>query len=262
MAGVESLNVASAATVIAFEAARQAGSLNRGRRPRTGRRVPNREDEDMTVEPPRRRHTNCASGCRGRRRRGDARRADGAKTLLGKKSELSMARRSLGSLEPDQRREAGAVQRHAQALGGDRGPPVELAAEHRASMEAKRSTSPAIGPVSRGHVHPDRHPQQLEDSSSGWASRWPGPDLETDWFNFSALSIRPIIGQGMHDTFHLDLGGPGDYVLRTHVASPDPSCGRSPPSAAGHRSTPSCRAGCTAGAPTPRTWPPCTSWRA
>ncbi|MFZ1439884.1 MAG: phenylalanine--tRNA ligase subunit alpha, partial [Candidatus Microthrix subdominans] len=30
-------------------------------------------------------------------------------TLLGKKSELSMARRSLGSLEPDQRREAGAA---------------------------------------------------------------------------------------------------------------------------------------------------------
>ena len=146
-------------------------------------------------------------------------------TLLGKKSELSMARRSLGSLEPDQRREAGAAfNATREALGAAiEARRSELAAaEHRASMEAEAlDLTRFIGPVNRGHVHPvTATRERLEDIFIGLGFEVAeGPDLETDWFNFGALNIPPHHpARGMHDTFHLDLGGPGDYVLRTHTS--------------------------------------------
>nr|WP_287393692.1 phenylalanine--tRNA ligase subunit alpha [Candidatus Microthrix sp.] len=146
-------------------------------------------------------------------------------TLLGKKSELSMARRSLGSLEPDQRREAGAAfNATREALGAAiEARRSELAAaEHRASMEAEAlDLTRFVGPVDRGHVHPvTATRERLEDIFIGLGFEVAeGPDLETDWFNFGALNIPPHHpARGMHDTFHLDLGGLGDYVLRTHTS--------------------------------------------
>ena len=114
-------------------------------------------------------------------------------TLLGKKSELSMARRSLGSLEPDQRREAGAAfNATREALGAAiEARRSELAAaEHRASMEAEAlDLTRFVGPVDRGHVHPvTATRERLEDIFIGLGFEVAeGPDLETDWFNFCLL---------------------------------------------------------------------------
>ena len=42
-----------------------------------------------------------------------------------------------------------------------------------------------------------------------------GPEIETDWFNFTALNTPPDHpARSMHDTFYVE----GDYVLRTHTS--------------------------------------------
>ena len=79
-------------------------------------------------------------------------------TLLGKKSELSLARRSLGSMEPDQRKEAGAAFNATREALGDaiEARRAELAdAELRATLDAEAlDLTRYVEPVERGHVHP------------------------------------------------------------------------------------------------------------
>ena len=146
-------------------------------------------------------------------------------TLLGKKSELSLARRSLGSMEPDQRKEAGAAFNATREALGDaiEARRAELAdAELRATLDAEAlDLTRYVEPVERGHVHPVTATRdRLEDIFVGLGFEVvEGPNLETDWFNFGALNIpahHPA--RGMHDTFHLDVGEPGEYVLRTHTS--------------------------------------------
>ncbi|MEZ5381089.1 MAG: phenylalanine--tRNA ligase subunit alpha [Microthrixaceae bacterium] len=145
--------------------------------------------------------------------------------LLGKKSELSQARRSLGAMDPERRREAGAALNAAKEalLRAIESRKAELAAaEQRERLQAEAlDLTRFVEPVSRGHVHPvTATRERLEDIFVGLGFEVAeGPDLETDWFNFEALNIpahHPA--RGMHDTFHLDVGEPGDYVLRTHTS--------------------------------------------
>ncbi|MCY4279007.1 MAG: phenylalanine--tRNA ligase subunit alpha [Gammaproteobacteria bacterium] len=46
-----------------------------------------------------------------------------------------------------------------------------------------------------------------------------GPEIETDYYNFTALNIPPDHpARAMHDTFYLDDGGNAELVLRTHTS--------------------------------------------
>jgi phenylalanyl-tRNA synthetase alpha chain len=150
--------------------------------------------------------------------------------LLGKRSALVAAHRSLGGLEPDARRSVGAtlheVRGRIERLIADRR--AELAAlERAAELEADRLDltevvlSDVRSPVLRGHRHPVTTTRDdLEDVFVAMGfSVAEGREAETDWYNFEALNIPPAHpARGMYDSFYLDLGEPETIVLRTHTS--------------------------------------------
>ncbi len=150
--------------------------------------------------------------------------------LVGKRSEFSRLQRSLGSLTPDERREAGAQLQAARAevesaLESRR---RELVASERVrQLEADRLdlgdvvVTDVVVPLRAGHAGLVATTQRsLEDVfvAMGFTVA-EGPEVETDWFNFEALNIPPAHpARGMWDTFYLDLGEPETVLLRTHTS--------------------------------------------
>jgi len=156
--------------------------------------------------------------------------AEAESAVLGRRSALAGANRSLGGLEPEQRRVVGKslqeLRDRIEALVEElrRG----LAATERAALlEADRLdlTEVVVGsissPIVRGHRHVVTTTRDaLEDVfvSMGFSVA-EGPEAETDWYNFEALNIPPAHpARGMYDSFYLDLGEPETIVLRTHTS--------------------------------------------
>jgi len=149
---------------------------------------------------------------------------------LGKRSRLALAHRSLGSLAPEERREAGRLlneaRRRLEVLVADRR--QQLAARERASALATDRLdltevvrAEVRSPVQRGHLHlVTQTRDELEDVFVGMGFVVAeGPEAETDWYNFEALNMPPgHPARGMFDTFYLDLGEPETVVLRTHTS--------------------------------------------
>ncbi|MEI6700131.1 MAG: phenylalanine--tRNA ligase subunit alpha [Actinomycetota bacterium] len=149
---------------------------------------------------------------------------------LGKKSQLAGAHRSLGSMDEQARKSAGAVLNAArlqiqQSIEACRYA-VE-AAERSELLDADRLDLTEVvlrtstAPVRRGHQHLISQTQtELEDVFIGMGfTVADGPEVETDWYNFEALNIPPAHpARGMWDTFYLELGEPETVVLRTHTS--------------------------------------------
>ncbi|HEY5266277.1 MAG TPA: phenylalanine--tRNA ligase subunit alpha [Acidimicrobiales bacterium] len=155
---------------------------------------------------------------------------DAEPALTGKRSLLSTLQKSLGSLEPDERKSAGAQLQEARRI-------IEAALEERravlvrqerlVTLEADRLD---LGDVVVGDVpwslsvgHPGLvalTQRELEDVFVGMGfSVADGPEVESDWYNFEALNIPPAHpARGMWDTFYVDLGEPETVVLRTHTS--------------------------------------------
>jgi phenylalanyl-tRNA synthetase alpha chain len=150
--------------------------------------------------------------------------------LTGRRSVLSTLQKSLGSLEPDDRRAAGAQLQEARRV-------VEAALEERrASLEREargrqlENDRLDLGDVVPGDValplavgHPGliaTTQRELEDVFVGMGfTVADGPEVESDWYNFEALNIPPAHpARGMWDTFYIDLGEPETVVLRTHTS--------------------------------------------
>jgi phenylalanyl-tRNA synthetase alpha chain len=155
--------------------------------------------------------------------------------VFGKRSPLAALQTRLGSLSPDDRRQAGAI------LNAARGRLQELAAELRANHEhnerkaraeserldlTEALAEPAAAPLNwltrgRGHLHlVTQTRDELEDTfvSMGFAVA-EGPEAETDWYNFEALNMPPAHpARGMWDTLYLKLGQPETVLLRTHTS--------------------------------------------
>ena len=145
--------------------------------------------------------------------------------LLGKASPLIEARRALGTLPPEQRKDAGRAlndaRRQVEALVAQRR--SELAAdERRRRLEAERLDLTEVPhPVEVGHAHVVTQAwQELEDVFVGMGFRVAeGPEVETDWFNFDALNIPPgHPARDAFDTLYVAHGQPGSTVLRTHTS--------------------------------------------
>jgi phenylalanyl-tRNA synthetase alpha chain len=145
--------------------------------------------------------------------------------LLGKRSVLADARRALGALAPDERREAGrrlqdARERIEGLIAGRRS--ILDAAERQVRLEADHLDLTEVPPSPRrGRLHlVQRTRDELEDVFVGMGfTVAEGPEVETDWYNFEALNIPPVHpARGMFDTFYLDLGDPGSILLRTHTS--------------------------------------------
>ena len=150
--------------------------------------------------------------------------------LIGKRSVLASLQKSLGSLEPEARSEAGALLQEARRV-------VESALEERRALlardarlrllEADRLDLGAVVlgalrvPAAVGHPGLVASTQrELEDVfvTMGFNVA-DGPEVESDWYNFEALNIPPAHpARGLWDTFYVDLGEPETVVLRTHTS--------------------------------------------
>jgi len=146
---------------------------------------------------------------------------------LGKSGELSGFRATLGSLSAEERRVAGAAfnaakERIEAALEARRAALADAKLSARLSQEALDVTLPGRG-RGRGGVHPVlRTWQRIEEiwHSLGFEVA-DGPEIETDWYNFTALNNpENHPARSMQDTFYVDLKDKDGLplVLRTHTS--------------------------------------------
>jgi phenylalanyl-tRNA synthetase alpha chain len=146
---------------------------------------------------------------------------------LGKSGELTAQLRTLGALAPEARRDAGArinaaKERVEQALEARRSELSGARLQARLAEEATDVTLPGRG-RGRGGIHPIiRTWQRVEQifGSIGFDVA-DGPEIETDWHNFTALNNpENHPARSMQDTFYVDLkdaqGLP--LLLRTHTS--------------------------------------------
>ena len=140
---------------------------------------------------------------------------------LGRSAEITGIKKSIGSLSPESRKEVGwaanlASSEIERALRSRSG---ELAAgerEARLRAEAVDVTLPGVA-FPKGHLHPSQRViDDVVDFFVGLGYRVAeGPEVETDYYNFTALNIPPgHPARGMQATFFLDEG----LVLRTHTS--------------------------------------------
>lgn len=145
---------------------------------------------------------------------------------LGKKGSVSLAMRSLGQLEGDARREAGqqlnAIKESiTTALEARKSTLAEAALNEKLASETV-DISLAPRPEAEGRIHPLS--RTLEEVTAIFAEMGftvaEGPDIESDYYNFTALNIPPEHpARQEHDTFYLTSDAEGRRkVLRTHTS--------------------------------------------
>ena len=141
--------------------------------------------------------------------------------LLGKKGKLSGVLGAMGKLPGDERplvgQRANVLKEQVQTLMADRLAAVKGAAmAKRIAAETLDVTAPASF-TPPGHRHPlVSTTEEIVDIFSGLGYRVSeGPEIETDYYNFSALNIpEHHPARDMQDTFNLGDG----RLLRTHTS--------------------------------------------
>ena len=147
--------------------------------------------------------------------------------LLGKQGEVTAKLKSLGSMDPDTRAaEAPKIhalrERVSDALADRKAALENAELDKRLATEKLDLSLPARESVS-GTVHPVS--QVMDELAEIFAdlgfSVAEGPEIETQWYNFTALNMpENHPARAMQDTFYLEAQSPGDepYVLRTHTS--------------------------------------------
>jgi len=146
--------------------------------------------------------------------------------VLGKKGSLTELMKAMGGLAADVRRERGAALNRAKealaaALETRR---LELQrAELTQRLESERiDVTLPVRPQPGGRIHPIS--QTIDELVAIFADMGfvvaEGPDIEGDFYNFTALNIPPEHpARQMHDTFYLpDAPDGSQRVLRTHTS--------------------------------------------
>jgi phenylalanyl-tRNA synthetase alpha chain len=140
---------------------------------------------------------------------------------LGKSGAIPDAMKELARLAPAERRDAGARINSAKdrieaALDARRGALASARLDARLAEEALDVTLPGRG-RGTGSIHPViRTWQRIEAifGSIGFDVA-DGPEIETDWYNFTALNQpENHPARSMHDTFYVE----GGLLLRTHTS--------------------------------------------
>ena len=140
---------------------------------------------------------------------------------LGRSAGLTEIKKSIRNLPPEDRREVGGAANRATneieaALTERLALVVAAEREERLRAEAVDVTLPGV-PYPKGSLHPSmRIIDEVVDFFVGLGYKVAeGPEVETDYYNFTALNIPPgHPARGEHDTFFLDEG----LVLRTHTS--------------------------------------------
>ncbi|HEX8842703.1 MAG TPA: phenylalanine--tRNA ligase subunit alpha [Sphingomicrobium sp.] len=148
-------------------------------------------------------------------------------SLLGKSGEITAKLKSLGSMDPDERaREAPKVhalrEQVTDALATRKAALENAELGRRLATEKLDLSLPAdAGP--RGTVHPVS--QVMDELAEIFAdlgfSVAEGPEIETQWYNFTALNMgESHPARAMMDTFYLEPRTPDEEprVLRTHTS--------------------------------------------
>lgn len=151
-------------------------------------------------------------------------------TALGKKGKITGLMATLGGMDPEQRKNTGA------ALNALKDEIAALIAKQESALKKQeldqRLATETIDitlsprPERKGHVHPIS--QTMEElvnifGSMGFSVA-EGPDIENDWFNFTALNFPPgHPAREMQDTFFLpddpsETGERAKKLLRTHTS--------------------------------------------
>lgn len=149
-----------------------------------------------------------------------------ANEYTAKTSELATLKASLGSLgDVDAKREVGkAINEALRSL--DAQVQSRIAALADADLDARvrsetMELTEHLGVRRRGHAHIVTQAwERLEDVFVGMGFRVAeGPEVETDFFNFTALNMPPSHpARSNFDTLFVDHGTPGSTLLRTHTS--------------------------------------------
>jgi phenylalanyl-tRNA synthetase alpha chain len=149
-------------------------------------------------------------------------------SALGKKGSVSALLASLGSMAPEDRKSAGpainGLKNEIAGLIEVRSTELKrLALDARLKAETLDITLPLPpGPTARGRIHPIS--QTIDEITAIFSdmgfSIAEGPDIETDYYNFTALNFpEGHPAREMHDTFFMKPGPDGvKKVLRTHTS--------------------------------------------
>ncbi|MCK7661635.1 phenylalanine--tRNA ligase subunit alpha [Corynebacterium antarcticum] len=143
---------------------------------------------------------------------------------LGDDAPIPQARRSLGSIPKDQRKDAGRLVNMA------RGRVEKAFAEAKTRLEEKRNAEVLVaervdvtlptGRTQPGAMHPiTTLSEQIADIfvGMGWEIA-DGPEVEAEYFNFDSLNFLPDHpARTLQDTFHIAPEG-SSQVLRTHTS--------------------------------------------
>jgi phenylalanyl-tRNA synthetase alpha chain len=146
-------------------------------------------------------------------------------SALGKKGQITAMMKSLGGMDPEERKQAG---QSLNKIKGDiagaietRKTALEDAALDARLMEEKIDVTLPVRPEDEGRIHPIS--QTIDEvvailGGMGMTVR-EGPNIEDDWHNFTALNI-PLDhpARQEHDTFYLPGEVEDRKVLRTHTS--------------------------------------------
>ena len=146
---------------------------------------------------------------------------------LGKKGSISALMASLGKMDAETRKSAGAAlnalkEEVAQALAAAKAGLEAQALEDRLARERVDVTLPARPDTLGGRIHPIS--QVMEEMAAIFAQMGfdvaEGPDIEDDFHNFTALNIpAEHPARQMHDTFYFGERADGSrHLLRTHTS--------------------------------------------
>ncbi|NMA96859.1 MAG: phenylalanine--tRNA ligase subunit alpha [Phyllobacteriaceae bacterium] len=147
---------------------------------------------------------------------------------LGKKGSVSALLATLGSMPPEDRKSAGpainGLKNEIAGLIDAHSTELKAAAlEARLKAETVDITLPLQpAPTTRGRIHPIS--QTIDELTAIFSdmgfSIAEGPDIETDYYNFTALNFpEGHPAREMHDTFFMKPGPDGvKKVLRTHTS--------------------------------------------
>jgi phenylalanyl-tRNA synthetase alpha chain len=147
---------------------------------------------------------------------------------LGRKGSVSALLASLGSMPPEERKSAGpainGLKTEIAALIEARSTELKRAAlDARLKAETVDVTLPLPpAPTTLGRIHPIS--QTIDEITAIFSdmgfSIAEGPDIETDYYNFTALNFpEGHPAREMHDTFFMKTGPDGiKKVLRTHTS--------------------------------------------
>lgn len=145
---------------------------------------------------------------------------------LGRKGRITQLMKGLGAMTPEERKVHGPAlnglkDRIADAIAARGAALRDLAMAARLAEERTDVTLP-IRPEPHGTIHPVS--QVIDEVIAIFAdmgfSVAEGPDIETDFYNFTALNIPPEHpARQMHDTFYFHQKEDGERpVLRTHTS--------------------------------------------